>query len=287
MESRVQEITDELLDRVADNNEADLIHDLAYELPLTVINELIGVPAEARPLVRKWSHGISLRLEPGMIGEVHHSILEFRAYIGTLIDARRGRPGTDLVAALLVAEERGEKLTEEQLFAMLVHLLFAGHETTANLIGNCLYLLLSHREQWDWILEDDSRAAGAVEEALRYEPPAAGIDRRAKSEIQLAGVLIPRDTTVHLSIAAANRDPRQYADPDVFDISRDTGRLVSFGLGPHYCIGASLARLEANLVLKTLVRRFPDLHLIGDPPSWNANRRLRGLHSLPVRFRPA
>jgi cytochrome P450 len=167
---------------------------------------------------------------------------------------------------------------------MVLHLLFAGHETTANLIGNGLYSLLTHREQWDLFKSDPSLIKEGVDELLRYEAPVHRIDRVASVDVEIAGTLIPAGHTVRLCIAAANRDPEQYEEPERLDVSRQLGRVLGYGLGEHFCIGAPLARLESRIVFETLARRHPDLRLVSDTPDWNNKPSLRGLDTMLVRL---
>ncbi len=291
MQEMIQTLTDDLLDRMALDDVSDFVAELAFRLPLGVISALIGVPAEDYENIRRWSDAIVTSANrmgrPGFsdfLASAHRDLTQFRNYVQELIAKQKARGGTSLIEALLAAEEAGDKLSEEELFAMLVHLLFAGHETTANLVGNGLYALLVRPAEWASIREDPSLVPGAVEEALRFEAPFQFMERVALTDMEIRGVTVHVGQTVRLCIASANRDPLQYDDPDTFDATRPVTRGLGFGLGPHFCIGAALARLEAQTVFSTLIRRFPQLELASQSVEWSEHPGVRGLKSLLVRL---
>jgi cytochrome P450 len=291
MQGMIQALTDDQLDLMVTHDISDFIANLAFTLPLAVISALIGVPPEDYARIRRWSDAIVTSANrmgrPGFsdfLVSAHQDLNDFRRYVQDLIDGQKSVGGTSLINALLAAEEAGGKLTEDELVAMLVHLLFAGHETTANLIGNGLFALLTRPKEWASVRDEPSLVTGAVEEALRFEAPFQFMERVAITDMELKGVAIPEGQTVRLSIAAANRDPLQYDDPDRFDVSRPVTRGLGFGLGPHFCIGAALARLEAQTVFSTLIRRFPEIELVSHSVEWTEHPGVRGLTSLPIRL---
>jgi cytochrome P450 len=286
---RVQEATDTLLDAMVPAGRADLLDALAFPLPLTVICELLGVPGVDHDAFRGWTARMLT------IGAPEASALatrEMAGYLTGLIDEKRhvaDAPEGDLLHALVAAhDEDGDHLTDEELIGMAFLLLVAGHETTVNLIGNAVHLLLTHPEQLAAVRADPSLVENAVEEALRFEPPTpAGTYRYTAEPLTVAGAELPQGARVVISLASANRDPARFPDPERFDIRRDpalTRSHLAFGHGIHHCLGAPLARLEANLALRALLDRCPALALDGDPaPDWRPSI-LRGLNRLPVRW---
>ncbi|MFE9997341.1 cytochrome P450 family protein [Streptomyces avermitilis] len=316
MRPRVQRITDDLLDRVVPLGSADLVEALSFPLPVTVICELLGVPEADREAFRAWSAHMVAATDPQAATAAGQKMTE---YLAGLIDDRRPAPasapddnrngplsahgahrpidgseggegGHDVLTALVRArdEEHGA-LSSDELLGMAFLLLVAGHETTANLISSAVFLLLRHPDQLAALRADPSLMTGAVEETLRYEPPTLAVSYRYAAErLTLGGVDIPQGDPLVLSVAAANRDPAHFTDPDRFDIRRDpatTAAHLSFGYGIHHCLGAPLARLEASIALHTLLRRCPDLRMdteAGDP-AWRPSL-LRGLDRLPVRW---
>ncbi|MEV0386390.1 cytochrome P450 [Nonomuraea sp. NPDC050643] len=274
---RVEAITAGLIDGLSD--EADLVSGLAYPLPVMVISEMLGVPPEDHERFRGWSETLARGLDPmltdDLVSESGRAGREFRDYFRGLLTLRRERPGEDLLSALAGVEG----LTEAELLATCVLLLVAGHETTVNLIGNgVLHLagrgLLRHAAD---------RPKQVVEEVLRYDPPVQLTSRVALEDTTLGGVPVPKDTPVVALIGAANRDPAVFPDPDRFDVARDPGRHVAFGLGIHFCLGATLARMEGEIALSALARAAPELELTEAEPPYKANVVLRGLARLPGR----
>jgi cytochrome P450 len=289
IESAIQSISDELLEPLDGDSVHDLIDSFAYRLPLRVVCDMLGVPAEYHDPVRKLSEDIvnlnSNPRNPELLRAAHQSMNEFRMIARELID--RSRKGTDertqLIARLLSAHE-GDALSEFELLTMCVLFLFAGHETTTNLIGNGLVALLSNRDQWLALSSDPALTPSAVEECLRYDPPTQFLPRMALEDCELGGVRIPRGHTVFMVMASANRDAAQFSSADVFDIRRPDNRHLSFGFGVHFCLGASLARLEGQVALKALATRYPDMSLASDVLEWRPSANLRGVKKLPVRL---
>lgn len=283
----VQRFTDELIADWAGEREVDIMSRLAAKLPLMVIADMLSVPDADRQLIRDWSDTIS-RNRGGSDVEAlragHRAIGEFRDYVAQLVeDLRRHGDGTELVLALLEAED-GERLTSEELVAMFVILLFAGNETTTNLIGSGLRALLLHREQWQRLCSDPELIPTGVEELLRYDSPVQFLLKVAAEDLEIGGRPVAEGETIILSLGSANRDPEQFPDPDRLDVGRTPNRHLAFGFGPHFCLGNALARLEGEIVFRALTQRFPDLDFAVDPSAlvWHGNAMLRGLRELPV-----
>jgi cytochrome P450 len=213
--------------------------------------------------------------------------MNFINYFNGLFDARRADPRDDLLTALVKVEEEGDKLSEEELRAMVLLLFVAGHETTMNLIGNGLFALLTNRDQWDRLVADPSLVPSAVEECLRYDGPVHLTGRIATTDLEIAGHQFHKGEQVVTLLAAANRDPARFPDPDRFDVARQDNQHLTFSHGIHYCLGAALARLEGQVVFSRLVERYPDIELACDPDTvqYRPHFVLRGLQTLPVRLR--
>jgi hypothetical protein len=289
---RIQEVADELLDAVEPHGRADLIADFAFPLPVTIICELLGIPVADRADFRVWTAKLARSLDPSTGAEDAVDIMRagdeaaeaFGAYFRELIERRRSEPRDDLVTALIQAQEGEDKLTTDELLATFVLLLVAGHETATNLIGNGTLALLRNRGELEKLRADLSpeRVRVAIEELLRYEPPVVVVLRIASEDVPLGGTVIPGGHDVYVVIAAANRDPAQFSDPDRLDITRSDNRHLTFSGGPHFCLGAPLARLEGQIAIATLLRRFPDIALTDDVPEWRETLTLRSLKCLPV-----
>ena len=286
LESRVRTIADDLIDRVRDQGEMDLIDDYAFPLPIIVIADLLGLPAQDRERLRAWSNAF--------IGPIHNEneyqhfaelMLEFTSYLAKLFAERRQQPRDDLITALVQAEEAGDKLTEAELSSMVVLLIVAGHETTVHLIGTGMLALLQHPQQLDQLRNDPSLMEAAVEELLRYDGPVEkSTVRWAAEDVEIGGRLIRRKEAVNVVLCAANRDPELFNDPEKLDFCRENSRHLGFGLGIHYCAGAPLARMEGRIALNTLLRRLPELRLKVPVESlqWRRTPPVRGLKHLPV-----
>ena len=286
MRDRIQNIADDLIDQVQAQGQMDLINDYAFPLPITVIAELLGIPAADRDKFRLWSDAV---VTPDLSQGAHERFVmlmnEFTTYLGQIFTERRQQPGDDLITALLQAEEAGDKLSEAELFSMMVLLIVAGHETTVNLISNGILALLQHPDQLEKLKKDPSLMPVAVEELLRYDGPVEqALIRWAAEDVELGGQLIRRGDQVVVILAAADRDPAQFPEPDSLDLAREPNRHVAFGRGVHYCLGAPLARLEGEIALNTLLRRLPNLRLNIEPGqlTWRLAPLIRGVVSLPV-----
>jgi cytochrome P450 PksS len=288
MRGRIQSLAADLLSVARRRGSMDLIGDYALPIPTTVIAEMLGVPDRDRRRFYRWTRSI-VAASPsgwGMLRAIP-SAMAFLRYIRRLIAAHRAAPHDDLIGALVEAEEAGEQLTEDELVAMVFLLLVAGHETTVNLIGNGMLALLKDRDQMERLRAEPTLLKAAVEELLRYESPVmTATERYAREDLTVSGAIIPRGALVFAVIASANRDSEEFPDPDVLDISREPNRLLSFGLGPHYCLGAPLARLEGQVAISTLLSRLPDLRLSVRPEllRWRRGLVLRGLEALSVTF---
>jgi cytochrome P450 len=284
---RIEKLVDELLDAACDRDEFDLIADFAFPLPVTVIAELFGVPAEDAGKLKRWSVPLAQILD-GMtrsskLLEAEAAALEMRDYLRVQFARHRAQPGEDLLDGLLAARDQGDRLSEDELFGACMLLLLAGHETTTHLIGNGVLALLRQRSQWERLCRDPGLAPGAVEECLRFDGPVQFTSRRPSQDVEVFGQRIPEEQEVVLVLAAANRDPARFPDPDRLDIGRRDDAHLSFGQGMHFCLGASLARLEATLAFGALARRLPKLELATDDVRWRPGFAIRALTALPVR----
>jgi len=288
LEQSVARYTQELTAGWEDRDEIDVMAELASQLPTMVIADLLAVPQSDRTLIRTWADTISRNRGGANVDALrdgHAAIQEFRAYVAELVaDKRRNGDGTELVLALLEAAEDGDRLSSEELVAMFVVLLFAGTETTTNLIAGGLRQLLLHRPQWERLTADPELVPGAVEELLRYDSPVQFLLKVAAEDLEIAGKPVAEGETVILGVGSANRDPQAFPEPDKLDVARKPNRHLALGFGPHFCLGASLARLEGRTVFGTLAERFPKLDFAVDPATlgWQGNAMLRGLKALPV-----
>jgi cytochrome P450 len=291
MRGEVVRITDELLDaaegEAGAGNRIDLLQSVAYPLPAIVIAGMLGVPAEDRDRFKAWSDDISALVFGGLEDEGRHErarvgMGELVRYITDLVEQVRREPREDLATALVRARDVDEALSEEEVVATCVNLLFGGHETTTNLIANGVLALLQHPEQAQLLREDPSLAPRAVEELLRYDGPAKAVVRVAGEDIEMRGRQIAVGDRVFLLPSAANRDPEVFERPDTVDITRTENPHLGFGMGIHYCLGASLARLEGAVSISRILERFPDLRLADEELSWNPVLLTRGLTALPV-----
>jgi cytochrome P450 len=289
---RVDAIVEELIDRVAARGRMDLIRDFAYPLPITVIADFLGVPPEERERLKLWSDELatfvgSAYATPDKYERAAQGLAHMTACFRDLIRARRRRPVEDLMSALVALEDGDTGPSEDELVATCVLLLFAGHETTTNLLGNGMLALLRHPGELGLLRDDPTLAAAAVEEMLRYDGPSGAMVRIVADEVEMHGVTLRPGERLFLMINAANRDPRQFPEPDRFDIRREPNRHVAFGQGIHFCAGAPLARLEGQVALPALVGRLRDLALAVAPEdlSWLDSLVFRGVRSLPVSFR--
>src|SRR3990172_1864784 len=306
----------DLLEEAQAKDQIEIIRDVAYPLPVMVIAELLGLPVQDRARFKKWSDDLfailgTVRQTSQFLERAAQSLREMTEYVGDLSRERRERPGDDLLSALLsvVAEGEGRlvcphhakdsssppptaelvregeavaSLTQEELVANINILLSTGHETTTHLIGNGLLALLQHPDQMEKLQHQRGLLAAAIEEMLRYDNPVQITYRSALEDAEINGKLICKGNLVNSVLGSANRDPKRFSNPDDFDITRNEGRHLSFGLGIHFCIGASLVRLEAEIAFATILRRFPKIALATDHLDWQEHPIFRGLKSLPV-----
>jgi len=290
MRPRIQEIVDQTLDRIIPQGKMDLIEDFAFRLPVTIICDMLGIPEEHREAFYAGSRAGGRILEPVPMtpeeiqqGNAHHMMA--RVYFQQLFELRRKQPGNDLTTQLVQAEEDGSKLSNDELTANIILLFVAGHETTVNLIGNGLLALYRNPDQLALLKSNPSLITNAIEEFLRYDSSVQLTGRVALADIEdLGGKRIPKGESVLCLLGSANRDPAAYPDhPDRLDIARPNVRPLSFGGGIHHCLGAQLARIEAEIAISTLLRRLPELRLDdADQPEWRPTFVLRGLKRLPA-----
>jgi cytochrome P450 len=285
MRDRVQTLANDLLDAVALKGEMDLVRDYALPLPMTIITEILGVPIQDRDKFHKWSKVIVSVDQFNANWRVIPAIWMFTRYLRRFFKVRRADLRDDLVSALIQGEEAGDRLSEDELLAMVFLLLVAGHETTVNLIGSGTLELLQHPDQVEKLRRDPTLIKSAVEELLRYTAPVfMSTERYAREDAMIHGVPIPRGEMTLGVIGSANRDGTVFENPDTLDIEREPNKHLSFGQGTHYCLGAALARLEAQIAINTLLERMRKLRLKGSPESlrWRRSLILRGLEALPV-----
>lgn len=285
---RIQEIIDELLDRILPAGGMDLVADFAVPLPVTVIAEMLGIPKGDRTRFRTWSQVlVSTSNTPAGLEQKRATLGQFAQYLQGLVSARRATPEDDLISALIAAEEENDRLDTSELLSTLFLLLIAGHETTVNLIANGMLALLQHPDQRERLAQNPSLIEPAIEEMLRFESPVeTSTVRWSASEIELGGTRIPPGEVVLTGLLAANRDPAQFPEPDTFDITRTPNRHIAFGFGGHYCLGAHLARVEGALAVSSLLHRLPDLSLAtsADTLAWSTGILVHGLTAMPVEF---
>jgi cytochrome P450 len=287
MEPDLIRLVDTLLDAMAGKRKVELIEDFASAIPVEVIGNLLDVPHEERGPLRDWSLAILGALEPVISTEAfargNRAVQEFLAYLETLVERRRARPGNpsqDVLTRLIEGEENGERLSEKELLHNCIFLLNAGHETTTNLIGNGLVALLDHPEQKQRLTAHPELINTAIEEMLRYESSNQLGNRMIVEEIELGGIAMPPGTPVTLCIGAANRDPQQFPDPEAFDIARAPNRHLAFGTGAHQCAGMALARLEGAIAISRFLARFPHYARDGEPVR-GGRVRFRGFLRVP------
>ena len=294
LEPRIRQITAELLAGAAAAGQLEVVSQLAYPLPVRIISELLGVPVEDHPRFAGWSARLAHSLQPGFGLSPEEALIraesaqaasdEFAEYFRGLIAARRARPAEDLLSAMVAAEDNGEMLTEDELIATCILLLVAGHETTVGLISNAILALLRHPGQLAQLAADPEMAAGAIEETLRYDAPVQMTGRVAKGPMPVGGLTASTGALVLLLLAAAGRDPAMYPDPDRFDIRRGVTNHLAFAAGPHFCLGAPLARLEATVAVRAFATAMIRPELDEGLLAYKPNLNLRGPEQLVVRF---
>jgi cytochrome P450 len=284
MEEYIRSCTIDLLDRAAEHDEVDLTEAFAYRLPLLAIAQMLGVPASDVPLIHRWSSIMGAfegRTNMAALRPWHEALAEFRGYVQELVSTfRHAPPDTNLITALLDARG-GEHMSQEELLAAFVVLLFAGHETTTNLITNGIVALMRHRDQWERLCATPELVESAVEELLRYDAPVQYTPRLPAVDVEVGGVPVAAGQALLMLIGSANRDTEMFDEPDVLDIARGGNRHLSLLLGGRFCLGASLARLEGRVAFGELARRHPRMQLVAEP-TWNCNPMLRGVSRLVV-----
>ncbi|MBI3709497.1 MAG: cytochrome P450 [Proteobacteria bacterium] len=289
----VADVVERLIDAVARRGEMDLIADFAYPLPATVIAAMLGAPEPDISRFKDWSDDLaafvgSAQATVDKYERAARGMAEMDRYFRAIVAARRGEaPRDDVLGGLIAASDERGALSEDELVATAILLLFAGHETTTNLIANGMLALLRHPDQLALLRARPELAESAVEEFLRYDGPAASVTRVARADFNIDDCTITRGDRLFLMLNAANRDPEQFADPERLDIARESNRHIAFGYGPHYCIGAPLARLEARIAFQRLLARLDDIALAEPAPEWSDNLVLRGVKRLRLRFRSA
>ncbi|RAP78182.1 cytochrome P450 [Paenibacillus montanisoli] len=288
LKQSIVSIAEQLAERMAEEEEPDLIASFAFPLPVIVIAELLGVPPEDRDLFKAWSNTFARVLDgvdhpPDFAEQSAKAAVEITDYFRTLIAQRKSSPREDMISELIAAKEQGDRLTEQELIATCVLLLVAGHETTVNMIGNTVLTLFNHPEQRMRLLERPDLIPSSIEEALRFESPVQMTSRLASADIELGGQKIRQGQVVQVMLGAANRDPAQFDQPDRFNIERAPNRHLAFASGAHFCLGAPLARLEGEIALTVLMNRFPKLRQADRPLKRTQSVLFRGLDRLYVR----
>jgi cytochrome P450 len=288
---RIQAIVNHLIDRIAARGSMDLIGEFAFPLPASVIMDMLGVPRTDMDEIRIWSNDIALfigtaRGVPDKYQRAQAGAQAMAGYFRRLIAERRANARDDLMTALIAAREEEDRLSEDELIATCILLLFAGHETTTNLIGNGLYAFMRHPEEWRRLRENPNLIQSAVEEILRYDGPSGALARVVRVAHAMHGRELKQGDRVFAMLNAANRDPRQFPDADRFDIARERNRHMTFGQGIHFCLGSSLARMEGQIAIATVAQRLPSIRPAIDEPEFLDALIMRGLRALPVAFEP-
>ena len=288
MEPRIREIARELLDHAIPSGELELVGDLATPLPVTVIAEILGVDPDRRDDFKRWSNAVvgGIGVSDGDVTARQQDREEFFGYFSEAIEQRRQKPSDDLISSVLKAEEQDVALTPDEIASFTMLLLIAGNETTTNLIGNAMLALTEHPDQLAAVSDDPSLIPNMVEEALRYDSPVQFLFRTTTAETEVGGTTIPAGNGVVPMYASANRDSARFPDADAFDISRNAQGHVAFGLGPHFCLGAPLARLEAKVAFEELFARAQRFQRQSDEVDRIDSLMLRGLRTLPLSVRP-
>lgn len=283
---RIQTLADDLVDAARGRGEMDLVADFALRLPAMVIAELLGMPGTEYQRFQHWVHTIALYFAIGSLGNVVtiETVEEMAAYMREIVDDHRRTPRDDLIGNLIAFEQQGERLSEIEILSQCMLLLHGGYESTMNTISSGMLHILGNPEQRRLLSENPGLAGVAVEEALRYEPAFQFVVRVAMCDLTIAGQTIQAGQQIVCVLGAANRDPAQFPEPDLFNIQRHPNSHLAFGNGPHFCIGAVLARMEAQIAFNTLVRRLDDLQLATDTPAWRPAFGVRSLETLPVTF---
>lgn len=290
MRPQIRKIVHENIDSVEGRGQMEVIRDLAFPLPFSVLGNIMGLPSSDKDQVKLWADEILMfqgvnRPSEAVLERSQSSLLAMRAYLTEVVHEKRRRPCDDLISHLVAVEAEGNRLTEQELVWTCVQILGAGHETTTSLIGNGLYTLLSHPEEWLKLQKSPSLLNSAIEEMLRYESPVARQPRLIKEDVELGGKKMLQGQVAFQMLNAANRDPSYFSEPDKFNIERVDNRHIAFGMGIHFCLGAGLARTEAQEVFKAIMERLPKIRLTSEKPVWDLHKpNSRMLHTLPVTF---
>lgn len=286
MRPRIATLVDEFLDDVDVRGEIEVVDDLAFKLPVTVISEMLGVPMDDHEQLRTWTSAAVAALDPSdnieQLFPAADALRAMRGYFHDLVETRRGDLGDDLLSAMIAAEDAGDRLSHDELLDTTLLLFAAGHETTVNLISGGMLNLLTHPAEMERLVADPSLIATTVEELLRVGPPVQFTARTTTSDVELCSTAIPKGTELIVLLAAANRDPAVFDAPDDLDIGREDNRHLSFGGGIHLCLGAPLARVEGQEAIGRLVRRFSGLRLVDDQVEWKPTTTIRGPARLPL-----
>jgi cholest-4-en-3-one 26-monooxygenase len=289
-EARIVEIVDSLLDLVCERGEMDFVGDFAAWLPLIIIGDALGVEPGDRPTLLKWSDDLMRgqgSADEHLLDEMMEAFTGYTAFAEDAIASRRGCPRDDLMSVLVDAEIDGDQLTKDEIIAESLLILIGGDETTRHVITGGLYQLLANRSQWELLREDRSLVPGAVEESLRWVSPIKNMARTATQDVELRGKHIEAGQKLLMLYPSANRDENHFADAQTFDITRSPNDHVAFGFGPHFCLGAPLARLELRIAFERILERFPDIHLVAhDEPAHRPASFVSGYESMPVAFSP-
>ena len=287
---QVYRVAHSLADRMADSAEIDFYESFAQRLPLTIICSMLGIPEVDHSQMQCWTEAINAASGIPRVSAraaADDAIQSMGLYVEALVADRRRHPKTDLLTTLVESHDHDERLSADELPAMVIQILVAGHETTRNLIGNGLFTLVRHPDQMADLRSNPSLIENAVEEVIRYEPSLIWVARVAKQPVELAGAEVDAGELILLNLAAANRDPQVHEEPQNFDVRRQGIRVLSFGMGAHFCIGASLARLEGRIAFEVLLNRFSEIHFSGPEPRFAAYTALRTLESLSLSLRVA
>jgi cytochrome P450 len=289
LRGHIREITNSLIDKVVDRGHMDVIADLAEPLPYIVTAEMLGVPVADAPRLKEWSRDFAEMLgnfqhNPGRAPRVARSVQEMTRYFHSAVEQIRKHPREGLIHSFLTAEVDGDRFTDDEIVANTIVTMVGGQETTTNLIGNGVLTLLRHPDQLALLKADLAKLPSAIEEMLRFEPPSQHTARLAPEDTELGGKLIRKRQAVIAVMAAGNRDPERFRDPDRFDIARQDNRHLSFGWAAHFCFGAALARIEGQVAFEAMLRRLGNWVLAPGPLSWRTNLGLRGLEALPIFF---
>jgi pimeloyl-[acyl-carrier protein] synthase len=290
MRPKIRKIVSDVIDSVEPRGEMDVIRDLAYPLPFSVLGTIMGLPDERQEEIKHWADEILLfqgvnRPPVALLERSQAALLAMRSFLTDLVNKKRRQPADDVISQLVAAEAEGNRLSEQELVYTCVTILGAGHETTTSLIGNGLYTILSHPQQWRKLRENPSLLTSAIEEMLRFESPVARQPRVIQDDVELGGKRLLKGQVAFQMLNAANRDPAYFTDPDTFNIERQNNKHIAFGMGIHFCLGAGLARTEAQEVFNAILERLPNIKLTGEKAVWDRHKpNSRMLHTLPVSF---